>query len=302
MSLNNLEHHAISNFTELRLPSRNLPVTEENVALVGIKAALHIGRLLQDARLLSNIPLVEYKDDGTRVTLCDVEGERIARAIISRSFPGHDIIGEEGGGTLNPSHYCWVIDPVDSTNSFISHENTSAVSICLMHEGKMLFSTVYNPFTGELYYTIGSEKSRLIQSYGFNPEHSAHDLPLLSGEPNSTSRFVNIHPTPENNDALQAMIRARARGEIQKVLQQGGSPSLNIASITKGGHFGVVHHWNHGPAQPWDLASALHIVRGAGGFVTDSNGADVPLVGHTGMLVASMNASFQETLLQILRS
>ncbi len=65
----------------------------------------------------SNIK-AEYKDDASPVTIADKLIEEFLREKISKTFPTHDILGEEFGDKRTNSEYCWVIDPIDGTKNF----------------------------------------------------------------------------------------------------------------------------------------------------------------------------------------
>jgi myo-inositol-1(or 4)-monophosphatase len=297
MLLQPREETAVVKFLSGESIDSPLEFNEDTVTHVGLMAVLQVGRLLQKARLAPDAIHVEYKIDGTRVTNCDKDGEALAREIIGRAFPDHLIIGEEQGGEMDPNRYSWIIDPIDSTNSFLSHENTPAVSLCLMYQGTVLFSAVYNPFSSELFYSSGNS-SRLIRSYGIGATPMAHALPLPQTEQGRPHRFVNVHPTSQNDDFHHRMAEAKTRREIDKVLRRGGSPAFSLVSITKGS-FGMVHDAGEEPAKPWDFAAAISIVRTAGGRVTKLDNGDIPLVGHRGPFVASMREDFHQLLLRL---
>jgi histidinol-phosphatase len=65
------------------------------------------------------------KGDKTWVTDADLQIEKELRAMISKAFPHHEIVGEEEGGSLSaPSSgqgdtWSWILDPIDGTFSFV---------------------------------------------------------------------------------------------------------------------------------------------------------------------------------------
>ena len=63
---------------------------------------------------------VMKKGDGSPLTIADQESERRLRAEINEAFPRDAIVGEEFGTTEGDSGYCWILDPIDGTKSFIS--------------------------------------------------------------------------------------------------------------------------------------------------------------------------------------
>src|SRR5687767_13399950 len=62
---------------------------------------------------------VERKADASPVTLADRRAEEKLRGCIQRAFPHHGILGEEFGEVPGRSPFRWVLDPLDSTRSFI---------------------------------------------------------------------------------------------------------------------------------------------------------------------------------------
>jgi histidinol-phosphatase len=62
---------------------------------------------------------VEWKADGTPVTVADREAEAAMRRVIARAFPDHGILGEEEGETRAGASHRWIIDPLDGTRSFV---------------------------------------------------------------------------------------------------------------------------------------------------------------------------------------
>ncbi len=60
------------------------------------------------------------KSDGSPVTIADQETETHLREEILRAFPQDAIVGEEFGSTAGSSGFCWALDPIDGTKSFIT--------------------------------------------------------------------------------------------------------------------------------------------------------------------------------------
>jgi histidinol phosphatase-like enzyme (inositol monophosphatase family) len=63
---------------------------------------------------------VVRKQDGSPVTISDQETETYLRAEILEAFPADAIVGEEYGTSPGTSGFCWALDPIDGTKSFIS--------------------------------------------------------------------------------------------------------------------------------------------------------------------------------------
>ncbi|NIP85908.1 MAG: histidinol-phosphatase [Planctomycetales bacterium] len=63
---------------------------------------------------------VEQKGDNTPVTAADREAEKLLRHRIAEHFADDQIVGEEFPEQSGTSGYCWILDPIDGTKSFVS--------------------------------------------------------------------------------------------------------------------------------------------------------------------------------------
>lgn len=97
------------------------------------------------------------KADGTWVTEADWKAEAQMRLRLARSFPDHNILGEEegltsaGGGPPNEGAPTWVLDPIDGTNNFIAAIPVWATLVGLRIEGEAVVGVAHAPAIGETY-------------------------------------------------------------------------------------------------------------------------------------------------------
>ncbi|MEL7499437.1 MAG: inositol monophosphatase family protein [Planctomycetota bacterium] len=63
---------------------------------------------------------VDYKDDGSPLTIADRESEAHLREQIELAFPDDAIVGEEFADKAGRSGFGWILDPIDGTKSFIA--------------------------------------------------------------------------------------------------------------------------------------------------------------------------------------
>ncbi len=83
---------------------------------VAIDAAQEAGQILLD--WMEKGFTIEFKGAMNLVTDADRAAEQAIVARISTAFPEHQILAEEGGGSLSAaSRYKWVIDPLDGTTN-----------------------------------------------------------------------------------------------------------------------------------------------------------------------------------------
>lgn len=92
---------------------------------------------------------VETKADLSPVTIADRETERLLRHKIELRFPDHGILGEEFGAVRESSSYCWMLDPIDGTQSFIRGVPLYGVMIGLALEREPVLGVVHFPALNE---------------------------------------------------------------------------------------------------------------------------------------------------------
>merc|ERR1719199_507372 len=70
------------------------------------------------------------------VTIADRNAESAMRKLIEERYPAHGIYGEEFGNVRGDAEFCWVLDPIDGTKSFITGKPLFGTLIGLCHHGK----------------------------------------------------------------------------------------------------------------------------------------------------------------------
>ena len=81
--------------------------------------AIAAGRLTLNYFRSKDLEII-VKDDGSPVTAADQAAETYLRQQILDHFPTDSIVGEEFGVTQGSSGFCWVLDPIDGTKSFVT--------------------------------------------------------------------------------------------------------------------------------------------------------------------------------------
>jgi histidinol phosphatase-like enzyme (inositol monophosphatase family) len=93
---------------------------------------------------------VEKKTDESPVTIADRETEQLLRQRIAERFPDDAIVGEEFPNTEGTSGFCWFLDPIDGTKSFIHGVPLYSVLIGLEKEGQCVGGVIALPALHEL--------------------------------------------------------------------------------------------------------------------------------------------------------
>jgi len=201
---------------------------------------------------------VKLKGRVDLVTEIDLRSEKFITRRISRVFPDHSILAEEGGETQKRSSHLWIIDPLDGTTNYVHGYPAFCVSIGLEVERKMVLGVIYNPVHKELFYAIKGKGSFLNRGrITVSKETKLANSLLATGFPYDIAE-TNI----DNLDNFARMYKV-ARG-----IRRGGSAALDICYMACGRFDGFWELKLH----PWDTAAGIVIVREAGGRVTRIDG------------------------------
>ncbi len=92
---------------------------------------------------------VDRKSDDTPASRADHETEQALRALVSRSFPDHGIVGEEFGADRPDAEYVWVLDPLDGTKEFLTLESGWGTLIALLHKGVPVAGVIDDTLNGK---------------------------------------------------------------------------------------------------------------------------------------------------------
>ena len=85
------------------------------------------------------------KEDKTPVTVIDLKAEELARAMISKQFPDHGIIGEEFDPINPESDFQWTVDPIDGTQNLVNRIPTFGTLIGVRYKGQAILGVIDHP-------------------------------------------------------------------------------------------------------------------------------------------------------------
>jgi len=194
------------------------------------------------------------------VTDADKGGERAIRALISKHYPDHGVIGEEYGEDRPDAEFVWVLDPVDGTRAFVAGLPVWTTLIGLRFQGEPVLGSIGQPFLGEIF--IGhAGGSRLISPHG-ERTLKVRACPDL-GHAIIASTDSALFAGPERDAWRQ--LRAGVR------LARFGCDAYAYAMVALGTLDLVVETG----LKSWDIEAAVPVLDGAGGMITDWRGARV---------------------------
>jgi myo-inositol-1(or 4)-monophosphatase len=223
---------------------------------IALEAAETSGRILKKG--LQGKLEVSYKGDLNLVTNIDTRSEKAIVALISRHYPKHQILAEEGHGQKKPSPFRWIIDPLDGTTNYAHAFPFFCVSIGLEIKGKVVLGVVYDPLRKELFL---AEKGK--GAYLNGKPISVSPVERLSQSLLVTGFAYDIRTDPSNNfnHFINLSMNAQA-------VRRTGSAALDLCYVAAGRLDGFWELKLH----PWDTAAGTLILQEAGGKVTTFSG------------------------------
>jgi myo-inositol-1(or 4)-monophosphatase len=254
---------------------------------VAIEAA-HAGGAVLRRRFADRLRLtVEVKAKHDYVTEVDLEAEAAIIAVLSRRFPDHAILAEEGSTGGAHASYRWIVDPLDGTTNFIHGVPTFAVSIGLTADRGLVAGAVHDPCRDETFHAHRGGGAFLNGARIECTELDHLDAALIAtGFP-----FREMVHLPAYLAAFERFVRSTSG------LRRAGSASLDLVYTACGRYDGFFEVG----LKPWDLAGGAIIVSEAGGVVTDTRGGseflrEGSVVAAGARLHAAMLAITRETL------
>lgn len=226
------------------------------------------------------------------VTAADRASQREVIASIRQAFPDGTFVCEENaspsgtdlatGNSLPENGTAWVVDPIDGTGNFVRGIQFWTTSVAAVRGGDPVGVATSLPVLDDCYTAGPAGVSR-------NGE------PITVSDRTDPSRFVvSVSGRPAAPPVAGALVTAagRALGSTRRL----GSLQGALGFVAAGGLDGVVAPVPH---PPWDTVAGVHLVRRAGGTVTDVHG-DRWRPDSTG--VVASNGAAHDRLVEIVRA
>ena len=217
---------------------------------------------------------VETKDhDNDPVTEADRDAQQQVVATVREEFPDDDFVCEEESvqlvgpeadeseprlvESIPETGACWVVDPIDGTANFVRRTRTWTTSVAAVVDGQAVGSATYMPAMGDL--------------YAAGPESVTRDGETLSVSDRTDPATFVVSPVgwwPRGERApFVALCESAAErfGDLRRV----GSFQTTLAYVASGGLDAAVCTTG---TNSWDTVAGAHLVRRAGGTVTDVRG------------------------------
>lgn len=200
---------------------------------------------------------IETKADESPVTIADREAERVMRELIEAEFPEHGIEGEEWGAKSGAGEWVWYLDPIDGTKSFICGIPLFGTLIGLYRNGKPVLGVIDQPYTRERWLGVTGRQST------FNgKEISVTSCPSLD-----KARFFTTGM--DYYDPVQAEGVNRLKTSVSQTRYS--ADCYGFAMVAEG----AADISAEGHLHEYDVAAVVPVIEGAGGIVTDWDGAPI---------------------------
>lgn len=222
------------------------------------KIAVSAGKMAFAEFAKSDSLRIHFKSEKDLVTEADRKIERFIISEIHRKYPCHDIFGEETGKTAKGNEFCWVIDPIDGTTSFVHGQPFFSVSIALQKKGVTVAGAVNAPKLGELYWAAKGEGA-----YCNKKRIHVSSRDRLVNSVLSTGFACLRSDLKENNLPIFNKILPKLRG-----IRRYGSAAIDLSYVACGKLEGF---WELN-LKPYDIAAGVLILQEAGGAVCDLSG------------------------------
>lgn len=236
--------------------------------------------LLQIARPLAQRyfrqPLaVERKADASPVTLADRSIEAALRARLSERHPDHAIYGEEHGSVRLGARHTWVIDPIDGTKSFIAGMPLFGTLLALLDQGRPVLGAIDMPALNETWIGRSGRPST------FNGRA------CRTAQRTNPADCILFATSPDifEGEARTAFERVSANVGMRRF---GGD--CYAYGLLASGHVDLVVEAG---LQPYDYLPLVPVIEGAGGRITDWQGAPLGLQSD-GRVVVAANAALHQ--------
>jgi myo-inositol-1(or 4)-monophosphatase len=193
------------------------------------------------------------------VTEVDREVQRHVLGVIEETFPGEPIVGEEEDALkLVPEEGpAWIVDPIDGTNNYVAGNRTWGTAVAAVEDGDPVAGVNHFPALGDTYRTTPVGVAR-------------------NGEPVSVTDRADVAEFtagivyglgPSHRSALSAVARSLVEelGDYRRV----GSGQATLSMVAGGELDAAI---STVALSPWDTVAGVHLIRQAGGTVTDLRG------------------------------
>jgi myo-inositol-1(or 4)-monophosphatase len=250
---------------------------------IAVRAARQAGNIIARSADRVDALVINSKSKNDFVSDVDRLAEQEIINTIRKAYPHHAILAEESGESAGSDEFQWIIDPLDGTTNFLHGFPQYAVSIALLHKGRLDQAVIYNPISQELYTASRGGGAKLNdRRLRVTKRNSLEGALLGTGFPFRQQHLLDMYL------ATFKALHADTAG-----IRRAGSAALDLAFVAAGRLDGF---WEFG-LSPWDMAAGVLLIQEAGGLVGDMGGGHDYM--ESGNIVAGNPKVFKAMLQQI---
>jgi len=216
---------------------------------------------------------VEYKDDGSPLTLADRKAnDNICKILSLSNFP---ILSEENSlesyDKRKKWRKFWLIDPIDGTKGFIKKNGEFTINIAFLENNNPTIGVVYNPTSGILYCGFENKAYKLIKNENFDnftslirniDSYLSNLKPIKVNE--NTKTPVKVIGSKNHSNKKTRMIISDIKNYFGSIELQSSGSSIKICLVAEGK---ADIYPRLGTTCEWDIAAAHAILKFAGGNI-----------------------------------
>lgn len=204
--------------------------------------------------------MVETKDSPLdAVTEIDREVQRHITGVIEEAYPDQPIVGEEEDALKEVPEEgpAWIIDPIDGTNNYVAGNRLWVTSVAYVEDGDPVAAVNHMPATGDTYRTTPVGVSRNGESVSVSDRENPETFtvaPVFGLKRSDRASFAAAASTISHS---LGDLRRSGSGQATYSMVAAGELDAAVSTVT---------------LSPWDTVAGAHLVRQAGGTVTDIHG------------------------------
>lgn len=198
------------------------------------------------------------------VSIADKSVENEIKSALKQHFPQDGFLGEESGADSLEREFCWVVDPIDGTSSFLYGLHAWCISIAVLRNKEVIAGVVFDPLHNELFHAA-------LGCGAFLNEQPIQTSGAISVKGGLTGVGMSHRVQPDTFIPL-----------LQRLLSDGGmfirngSGALMLSYVAAGRLIGYFEpHIN-----AWDTLAGIMLIKEAGGVTNNFLANDGLLKGN----------------------
>lgn len=212
----------------------------------------------------SHIPqTVTWKGDRDVTSNVDLAVEKLVRDLLRKHTPNAGFLGEEEGGGRPGEGLHWVLDPIDGTVNLVHGVPLCAISLSLVHNGKVEAAVIELPFLDSRYTAL-----RGRGAYANNGRLHVSATTNLDAALVSIDQYTFGEDSQQKNYARHCLIE-NLYPYVQRIRMLGTS-AIDLAWTAQGRLDACIMLGN----KPWDTSAGTLIAEEAGARVLDLDGSE----------------------------